>query len=520
MENKVINFSEGSKLYFELGNYYYYKNNMDKALNYYERALAVDPANPVNHFNLACLLSELGNYKKSTAIFKRIVEMDSNLSESWFWLALNSGQQQQYREASQYLRKYLEREPEGDYSWQAEEILDYLRSDLPMLSPGQREKIEELCAEGVEFVNKGRLQEAIQCFSRASDIEPGLSAPQNNLALSWFHAGEIGKAIEVTMEILEREPQNLFANCNLAVFAKIINDQLTVRRQIQILDGLWSDIPEEMLKLGTTFGLLGQDRRAMYLFWSLRESCPSYEVLLLMGISAYNCGYLSAAAKVFERANRMEPESPYAVYRQMCQGGSKGKLPYHLRIPNETIACILEGKSGPGELKVLREDRDLWPQMLWVIKHCSAGARHNLCDIVLDSGSKALIAKLQAMVWQPGMGGWQRDIYTCLDVRGIVPWKQHNWNKGLMSAGAAAVLEGAMQILDKMGYGYYALALVHECWTAYWLNQRPPIRNIQLWIAALMVFVQGLEELECTAREFDIDPANLARAVKKLTVCI
>lgn len=520
MDNKVINLSEGSKLYFEQGNYYYYKNNMDKALNYYERALAVDPANPVNHFNLACLLSEMGNYNKSTAMFKRVVEMDSGLSESWFWLALNSGQQQQYREASQYLRKYLEQEPEGDYSWQAEEILEYLRSDLPMLSPGQREKVEELCAEGVELVNQGCLQEAIQCFTRASDIEPELPAPQNNLALSWFHAGEIGKAIEVTMEILEREPQNLFANCNLAVFANIINDQLTVRRQIQILDGLWSDMHEEMLKLGTTFGLLGQDRRAMSLFWRLRESCPSYEVLLLMGISAYNCGYLSAADKVFEQANKMEPDSPYAVFRLLCQGGSKGKIPYHLRIPNETIACILEGKSGPRELKALRDKPDLWPQILWVIKNGSAGARHNLCEVVLASGCKSLIAKLKAMVWQPGLGCCQRDIYACLVARGIVPWQRHNWNKGEMSAGAIAVLEGTMQILDAMGYGYYAIALVHECWTTYWLKQRPPIRNIKLWTAALLVFVRGLEELECTARDFAIAPANLARAVKKLTVCI
>lgn len=518
MADKVIKFSEGSKLYFELGNYYYYKNNLDKALTYYERALAIDPANPVNHFNLACLLSELGNYQKSTSIFKRIIkEMDSGLSESWFWLAMNSGQQQHYREASLYLRKYLEQEPDGDYSWQAEEILDYLRTDLPMLSPNKREQIEELSAQGMELVSQGRLPEAITCFTKACAIEPELTAPQNNLALSWFQMGKIGKAIEVTREVLEREPLNLFANCNLAAFSFIINDELAVRRQLQILDQLWSDNPDEMLKLGTTYGLLGLDRRAMNLFQGLREICPSYEVLLLLGIATYNCGYLQAAARIFEQANQMEPRSPYVVFRQYCAGG-KDKIPYHLRIPNEAIACILEGKAGPEELKTL-EQPDVWLQALWIIEHCSSPARRKLCAAVLDLNCPGLIHKLQARIWQGGVGSWQKDIFNSLRERGMVPWQGQQRQKGL-SSGAAAVLEGALQDLDQMGRGYFALALVHECWLSYWLKKRPPIRNVQLWTAALLVFVQGLENLEAVAGKFGLAPASLAKAVKKLTVCI
>jgi len=57
MGKRIVEFSEGSKYYYELGNYYYNKNNLDRALTYYQRALAVDPTNPVNHFNVACLLS-------------------------------------------------------------------------------------------------------------------------------------------------------------------------------------------------------------------------------------------------------------------------------------------------------------------------------------------------------------------------------------------------------------------------------------------------------------------------------
>src|SRR5690554_4875514 len=108
---KVLDFSLGSKFYFQRGNYYYYKNNMDKALRFYRRAIDVDPANPVNHFNLACLLSEMEQYSEANRLFKRLLEMNSELNESLFWLAMNCGQQQQYRKAYHYLRQYLELEP-------------------------------------------------------------------------------------------------------------------------------------------------------------------------------------------------------------------------------------------------------------------------------------------------------------------------------------------------------------------------------------------------------------------------
>lgn len=517
MSGKVINFSSGSKYYYQLGNYYYSKNNLDKALTYYERALAVDPDNPANRFNLACLLSELGQYQKSTAMFKHLMrEPDNKFSESWFWLAMNCGQQQKYREAGQYLRKYLEHEPDGDYSWQAEEILEYLRTDLPMLSPNQRLQIEELSYQGMELISQGQLTEAIACFSEASAIEPVLTAPQNNLALSWFQMGKVGKAAEVTREVLGREPDDLFANCNLAAFSFILNDEITVRRQVQILDRLWNDDPDEMLKLGTTYGLLGLDRRAMYLFRNLRELSPSYEILLLLGVATYNCGYRREAARIFQQASELEPDSPYRVYRQHCYTG-KDKIPYHLRIPNEAIAGVLEGKESVTAAELAQPDT--WPQVLWVIKHCSASARQRLSAAILDTGNSRLAAALSALIWQGGISNWQKDLFSSLQERGHAPWSEQMRPRDL-SSGAVQVLTATMQKLTDAGCGYFPLALAHECWTTYWRRKRPPIRNTRLWAAALMVFVQGRDDLETVAAGLGLAPASLAQAVRKLTVCI
>jgi tetratricopeptide (TPR) repeat protein len=517
---KVVNFSLGAKFYFQRGNYYYQKNNLDKALIYYQRALAVDPADPVNHFNLACLLSEQGKYRESSVIFKRIItELDSELSESWFWLALNHGQLQQYKEACQYLRKYLEQEPDGDYSWQAEEILAYLRSDLPMLSPNQRKKIDRLCLAGIELVNQGRLREAIRCFTRASEIEPEMTGPRNNLALSWFYLGEIGKAIDLSKDILELEPENVFTNCNLAIFYFILEEELAAWRQVQILDELWGDDPDEMLKLGTTYGLLGFDRRAMSVFRVLYDTgYRTFELLLLLGISAFNCGYFSEAANFFSQVNEREPDNPYSLYQQLCRRPASGKIPYHLRVPNETIALLLEGEVGGEELGQLKRSPALWPQLLWIIRHGSAPARKKLIQVIFQINHQPLTEELAFLVWQPELSSeCRQEIFSAFVASGIEIWKQCYWNRGLFSKNAASALEQALEILQQRGYGYAAMNRAFAPWHSYCRKKKPRLRNLGLWSAALLVFVEGLDALEENAAQFGVDPRSLYKAVRQLT---
>lgn len=515
--DKVINFSKGSKFYFEIGNYYYLKNNLDKALVYYQRALAVDPANPVNHFNLACLLSELGKYRESTQILKKVTEMDSGLSESWFWLAMNHGQLQQYREACRYLRKYLEQEPDGEYSWQAEEILDYMRSDLPMLSPGQRDKIDSLCAKGIELINQGHLQEAIKCFTRASDIEPELTAPLNNLALSWFYLGEIGKAMELTKEILAREPNNVFANCNLVTFYYIIEDELAVHRQVRVLDGLWGEDPEEMLKLGTTYGLLGIDKKALNVFRFLHASgIRSFELLLLLGIAYYNCGQIIEAKKLFIQVNELEPENPYSdflfVKKNLCP-----RIPYHLRVPDDRIAVLLDGEPGPEDIEAITCNPELWPKLMWIVRRGNSAARYRLVRAMVQTGCRELVDVLIQMAWKQGTEvRCRQDIFSVLADSGIDVWHSSYWST-LIPEKPAHVLSHALDILDQRGCGFTCKNKAYLVWMAHWLRKRPRIRNASLWSAALVVIVLGLDVLKEIAATFEIAPHSLYRAVRQLT---
>jgi tetratricopeptide (TPR) repeat protein len=519
MGNRIVEFSRGSKFYYELGNYYYYKNNLDRALAYYQRALAVDPANPVNYFNVACLLSELGKYRESISLFKKVTEMDSSISESWFWLAMNHGQLRQYKEACRYLRKYLEQEPEGDYSWQAEEILEYLRSDLPMLSPRQRMMIDCLCTSGIDLVSQGRLQEAVKCFARASAIEPEMAAPKNNLALSWFYLGDMGKALELTWEILDSEPNNVFANCNLCTFYFILNDQLSLRRQVRVLDTLWSDDPDEMLKLGTTYGLLGLDRKALDAFRHLHGlGYRSFELLLLLGIAYFNCKYFSQAAKVFERVNALEPDNPYGIYRILCTDPPGIKLPYHLQVPQQAIAGILGTESVEAHLQELKSSPDLWPQLIWLVRHGNASARKTILETIGALRHLPLTEQVAALVWDESMDSHgRRTIYAHLVRQGFPVLEERFWNRGRFSHNRARVLAGALADLAQAGHDYDVLYSAYTAWSVFCRRKNKRIRDVELWRAALFLMVSGLDQLEAVAGKFALAPVRLRRAVAEFS---
>lgn len=521
MGNRIVEFSQGSKYYYQRGNYYYYKNNLDRALSYYQRALAVDPANPANHFNVACLLSELGKFKESISIFHQVTKMDSALSESWFWLAMNYGQLQKYKEACHYLRKYLEEEPDGDYSWQAEEILEYIRADLPMLSPGQRLKIDRLCGNGIDLITQGRLEEAIKCFSRASAIEPEMTAPKNNLALSWFYLGEMGKAIELTWEILRSEPNNLFANCNLCTFYFIIDDQLSLRRQIPVLNGLWSEDPDEMLKLGTTYGLLGLHRQALDVFRYLQDTgIFSFELLLLLGVAFFNCGQFLRAAQVFDRVNTLEPDNPYELYRLLCTGPRQIKLPYHLQVPQAAIAGIMNPELEPANYNEIKNRPELWPHLLWLIRNGSTVTRKRILEAVVNIQHPSLMAQVITLVWNERVDiDCRGQIYAHLAENGFPVGAQRYWNHGRFSKNRAWVLEAALADISRKGYGFAAMNIAYTTWSVFCRKANRRIRNLQLWRGALILMVLGLDQLEDIAVEFDLAPDLLVQTVTQFS-CI
>ncbi len=120
----VVPFTRDAPYYARKGAYYSQKNKPSKALLYLQKAVETEPDDPLNHYNLACLLSKINHLEEANCIFDHIVKnMDTELTECYFFMAINYGLMEDLDEAKCLLLKYLETSPEGDMAEDAEDLL-------------------------------------------------------------------------------------------------------------------------------------------------------------------------------------------------------------------------------------------------------------------------------------------------------------------------------------------------------------------------------------------------------------
>lgn len=121
---KVIPFVQDSSYYGQKGSYYHRKNKLTKALLFLKKAIEIEPDNAHHHFNLACLLSKTSQLKEANRIFKHIVgNMEPDMTECYFLMAINYGLMEDLHKTKQYLRKYLQITTEGEIAEEARELL-------------------------------------------------------------------------------------------------------------------------------------------------------------------------------------------------------------------------------------------------------------------------------------------------------------------------------------------------------------------------------------------------------------
>ena len=169
----IIPFSQDASYYASKGAYFSLKNKPNRALLYMQRAVEAEPADPLNHYNLACLLSRIDKLKEANNIFRHIVQnMDHDLAECYFYMAVNHGLMEELPEAKRCLQKYLHADPDGDMVEEAEDLLMALEDDEDYeifnneLSATETEELLKLASDMGKVKFGGRLLED-ESFAKA-----------------------------------------------------------------------------------------------------------------------------------------------------------------------------------------------------------------------------------------------------------------------------------------------------------------------------------------------------------------
>jgi len=238
--NNVILYRRDPDVYFRVGLRFAEKQRFYDAKKFFEKAAEGEPFNADYQFNLACILSELKETRKSNKILKGIIrEIDPTLAECYFGIACNYFELGNLKKAREYLEKYVQLDINGEFVDEAYDILCYLQIYDNAGTERQRQKtVAKLANEGRKLLDEGLYSEACHKFEKVVESEPCLVGPRNDLAIACFLSGNIDRAVSLAASVIKLEPNNLLAHSNLALFYARSNNIEQYKKQLEVLSAL------------------------------------------------------------------------------------------------------------------------------------------------------------------------------------------------------------------------------------------------------------------------------------------
>ena len=348
---KVVPFSPDAAFFFERGVRYLNRHDLSRALKSFRKAVECEPSNAVNHCNLAGVLSELGDFEESNQVLQSVLsEIAPDMAECYFYMANNYANLGEYELAEEHVVKYLEIDPTGEFAPDADEMLDVLIHEYgggEILRESRRKQLETNRERdrARTLLEEGRFHEASTLLELEIERQPDAVAARNNLALARYYLGQIAEAEALTRHVLDIEPLNVHALCNLAVFLRHSGSDPDEYKQIVgLLKKLTPLQFDQGYKLATTLGILGEHRAAYALFLQLVEFGDRHDPALYFALAAAsaNLRRLRAARQWLLEVQALDPESGVADHylKEIDRVRSNNErlffsytyqLPFHLR---------------------------------------------------------------------------------------------------------------------------------------------------------------------------------------------
>lgn len=377
---KVIPIKMDATFFFEravrsLDRYHY-----DKALKYFRRAAEYEPENPVNHCNLAGLLSEMGNYEESNRVLQHVLDqIDPAMTECYFYMANNFANMENYESAEKAIIHYLEHDETGQFLEESEEMIELLSYELDRPTKLTSIKSREGMFEhdrARSMLEEGKFGEAVRILEKIIKKYPDFMAARNNLALAYYYMGHFEKSVEMIKEVLELDHGNLHALCNLAIFYQHFGDKEKLGELLAVLRKTYPYHQDHVFKLATTMGILSEHETAFRLFKRLLKTGEAGLDPCLFhytAVAAYNTRRYDEAERQWRQAEKFDPGSEIPkfylnILRESRYQQVKPPVSYHYHLPFEEQFRGLE-KSTEGLPDHLKRDPLVRSSFFWALRH-------------------------------------------------------------------------------------------------------------------------------------------------------
>jgi tetratricopeptide (TPR) repeat protein len=344
---RVLPFIQDGDYFFEKGIKAYNRRDLYTAKKMFERAVNFQPEEPSFLCQLASTLAEIGEYEESNRHLLNVIERGSDISECHFFLANNFAHLGMYSDAEEHALLYMQYDPDGEFVDDTQELLDLISletgsksmNNLPLSTEEELIKSHDEARQSIE---RGDLPLAQEQLREIIKNHPKFWAAYNNLALTHFYKSEFDEAMDVLQDVLDKNPGNLNALCNLAIFLFHLGMDEPGGKLVDRLKMVHPMHPEHRYKLGNTFGLLEEHSYANKWLQTLRKSSFVYDPVTthMLAVSYYALGQKELSLRTWKKVLDLDPEGTVApFYMEKAQNEeltiSGGDYQYRIPVNNQ-----------------------------------------------------------------------------------------------------------------------------------------------------------------------------------------
>ncbi|WP_025717830.1 tetratricopeptide repeat protein [Paenibacillus sp. 1-18] len=416
---KIIALRFDASFFFEKAVRSLDRNHYDKALKYFRKAVEYEPDNPVNHCNMAGILSEMGDYAGSNEILSSVLsDVDPSMTECYFYMANNYANMEQFEEAEKALVTYLEEDEEGQFLDEAEEMMELLYYELDRPTKLNRIKARQGVVEHDQarvLLEEGKFAQAAQLLKQISEEQPDMFAARNNLALAYYYMGLFQNAKTVILRVLEDEPGNLHALCNLAIFYQHEGGGPELDRLVQTLAVTIPFQEEQVFKLATTMGILGRHEEAYRHFRRLLhgtgENSADASLYHYTAVAASNTGRYAEARRLWSHLQKQGASSEVPRFflsrlEELQQEGTPLQvLSYHYHLPFEEQFRMWEKFGADQVPDSMKKDPLIRSSFFWALRHGDRATQLQVIQALSLIGDDEVRQALESFVDDPDQEG-------------------------------------------------------------------------------------------------------------------
>ena len=196
--------------HYNVGTIHLERHAPDQVVQYFERAIELNPGYARAHHNLGAVLSALGRREEATREFERAVELEPRYALGHVKLGITAMNAGRMAEAKEHFRAALRWQPNDAAAHRGlagallkdGELEDAIRHARAALDAAP-EDAEALNTLGAALAQQGQFPEAVEHFEAAVRLDPNLLQAQGNLMAAYASLGRSEEALATARKTLD-----------------------------------------------------------------------------------------------------------------------------------------------------------------------------------------------------------------------------------------------------------------------------------------------------------------------------